>query len=1059
MALILQRFNTNNWIMKLKTIVLAFLLCGYASLLFSQEVNENPPRCISTEANEAYFNKHPEARKAHENFNKYSLAVEKNNKGFAQKSMVTVTIPVVVHVFGETQWGKTVTYEKVKNAIAIVNEDFNGLNADYNTVDPVFNGIKSKMNIKFALAKIDPDGGSTSGVVFHQEEKGFANGSGYDSEIAYYAWDNYKYMNVYIMGDTKDDGVSTNSGTAWLPDTSMSDQNIARVVYNGQYLHDNYFNKEFAQLTHEFGHWLNLYHTFNGGCDDANGDFVSDTPKEDSTGGDKGCTVGASECGNLINYENYMGYDAAAGCSKMFTQGQVTRMMIALDHPARKPLWQPENLTATGVNLTGASLVTEDRKVQEADDNNGTLSNATYDITIQEGTFALSNGTLTEGTHFTTSLPQGYSAAITVVNNKKLNVKFSGQTTNHAIANNAVGTIIFNNAAITGGTSSLNTNKVTYNFSFFDPYKIVYVDIADETATSSAVWKPFKVNAGAIENRYGAFYENADLKLETYKKALVCQSDTRNPTVIEADQIISDDSNWVNGGKYPDLHEVRSSTYTPWMGKTAYVGFQLEMYPGKTNYGWLRIRVNAEGSEITVLDYAYSTKPNGPIKAGSKELDPNTPTCTDGIQNGDETGVDCGGSCEPCNVPVTYCDSNGRSVVGEYISRVQFNTIDNSSAGSNGGYGDYTSVSTTVSKGAVDTITITPTWTGTVYNEAFSVWIDYNQDGDFEDSGEQVWSKVASNDTSASGDFTIPSNAKNGNTRMRVSMKYNGLPSPCESFSYGEVEDYTINISGSSEPTCDDGIQNGDETGIDCGGSCSPCTDNGTVVYVDIDDVTASSSDTWNFFRIEVGDDNGFGAWFSSNSVRFVTYTKNIVCEGTTSNVTLIGEEVEVGASSNFVANSNSFVISSSSYTNWNGKSGYIGFTFKVNGNTHYGWFYATVANNGLSYTISDYAYNTTPNQGLLTKRNLSTVGARVENLVKVYPNSFSAITNVDLTKLKTERFTINVYDMLGRVVYQKEYDRNPGVLRFGEAITNKGNYFMKITSKKATEVHIIVKK
>ncbi|GAA4275512.1 M43 family zinc metalloprotease [Aquimarina mytili] len=1037
---------------------MAFLLYGYASLLFGQEVNENLPRCISTEANEAYFDKHPEARKEHQNFNKYSQTVEKRNKGFAQKSMVTVTIPVVVHVFGKTQWGKTVTYEKVRNAIDIVNEDFNGLNADYNTVDPAFSAIKSKMNIKFALAKIDPNGGSTSGVVFHQEEKGFGNDSGYDSEIAYYAWDNYKYMNLYIMADLKDDGVSTRSGVGWFPNTFMSDENIARIVYNGQYLHDNYFNKEFAQLTHEFGHWLNLYHTFNGGCDDPNGDFVSDTPKEDSNAGDKGCTVGASECGNLINYENYMGYDAATGCSKMFTEGQVARMIAALDHPTRKPLWQQENLIATGVNLTGASLITENRIVQEADDNNGTLANSSYDVTILDGTFAVSSGTLTQGTHFTANLPQGYSAVITVENNKKLTVKFTGQTPNHAIANNTVGTITFTNAAITGGISSLNTNKVTYNFSFFDPYKIIYVDIPDETATSSAVWKPFTVNAGTIENRYGAFYENADLKLETYKKALVCQANTKNPTVIEADQLISDDSNWVNGGDYPDLHEVRSSTYTPWIGKTAFVGFQLEMYPGKINYGWLRIRVNASGSEITVLDYAYSTKPNGPIQAGSKELNPDTPKCDDGIQNGDETGIDCGGSCEPCNVPIVYCDSNGRSVAGEYISRVQFKTIDNSSAGSSQGYGDYTSVSTTASKGVVNTITVTPTWTGRVYNEAYSVWIDYNQDGDFEDSEEQVWSKAASNESPVRGDFTIPSNAKNGSTRMRVSMKYNGIPSSCESFSYGEVEDYTIDITGDSGSTCNDGIQNGDETGVDCGGSCSPCTDNGTVVYVDMEDATANTSNTWNFFRIEVGDDNGFGAWFSNNSVRLVTYDKNIVCEGITNNVTLIGEGVQVGPSSNFIANSNSYVVSSSSYTDWNGKSGYIGFAFKINGNTHYGWFYATVANDGLSYTILDYAYNTTPNQGLLTKRNLGVAGARAENLVKVYPNSFSRMTNVDVTKLESEGFTISVYDMLGRIIYQKEYRQNPGIFQLGETITNKGNYFMKITSKITTEVHVIVK-
>ncbi len=149
------------------------------------------------------------------------------------------------------------------------------------------------------------------------------------------------------------------------------------------------------------------------------------------------------------------------------------------------------------------------------------------------------------------------------------------------------------------------------------------------------------------------------------------------------------------------------------------------------------------------------------------------------------------------DIQLVYCDSNGNSVSDEYISNVSLGSINNSTGGSSGGYGNYTSISTNLSKGTSNTITITPTWTGTTYSEAYSVWIDLNQDGDFSDSGEQVWSKSASQDSPATGSFTIPNSATNGNTRMRVSMKYNGIPTPCESFQYGEVEDYTVNITGS----------------------------------------------------------------------------------------------------------------------------------------------------------------------------------------------------------------------------------------------------------------------
>ncbi len=159
----------------------------------------------------------------------------------------------------------------------------------------------------------------------------------------------------------------------------------------------------------------------------------------------------------------------------------------------------------------------------------------------------------------------------------------------------------------------------------------------------------------------------------------------------------------------------------------------------------------------------------------------------------------------PYGSPSSYCSSKGNSVADEYIQRVQLNTIDNSSTGG-GGYSDFTNISTDLSLGGTYTITITPKWTGTVYSEAYAVWIDYNGDGDFEDSGELVWSLSPTKNSPVSGTFTVPSSATEGSTRMRVSMKYNGIPGPCETFSYGEVEDYTVNLiagSGGNTGSCD----------------------------------------------------------------------------------------------------------------------------------------------------------------------------------------------------------------------------------------------------------------
>lgn len=144
-------------------------------------------------------------------------------------------------------------------------------------------------------------------------------------------------------------------------------------------------------------------------------------------------------------------------------------------------------------------------------------------------------------------------------------------------------------------------------------------------------------------------------------------------------------------------------------------------------------------------------------------------------------------------VTLTYCTSQGNSIADEYIGRVQIGSIDNVSGGVTG-YVDYTSLSTDLTKGDAATITITPTWTGTTYSEGYAVFIDYNQDGDFADAGETVWTKATSTATPAVGTFTVPATALSGPTRMRVSMKYNGTPTSCETFSYGQVEDYTVNL-------------------------------------------------------------------------------------------------------------------------------------------------------------------------------------------------------------------------------------------------------------------------
>jgi M6 family metalloprotease-like protein len=149
---------------------------------------------------------------------------------------------------------------------------------------------------------------------------------------------------------------------------------------------------------------------------------------------------------------------------------------------------------------------------------------------------------------------------------------------------------------------------------------------------------------------------------------------------------------------------------------------------------------------------------------------------------------------------VTYCTSNGSSIVYEWIDKVQLGTINNVTTASTGGYGNYTAQSTYLVRNTSNTIYLSCGFKSTAYSEYFKVYIDYNKDGDFADSGELVGSLTATAAaTTYSKAFTVPSTAALGTTRMRVVMSDNSASSYCGSYSYGETEDYTVNITSSKE--------------------------------------------------------------------------------------------------------------------------------------------------------------------------------------------------------------------------------------------------------------------
>ncbi|MDF7814287.1 M4 family metallopeptidase [Hymenobacter sp. YC55] len=157
-------------------------------------------------------------------------------------------------------------------------------------------------------------------------------------------------------------------------------------------------------------------------------------------------------------------------------------------------------------------------------------------------------------------------------------------------------------------------------------------------------------------------------------------------------------------------------------------------------------------------------------------------------------GAAAGGTTPPPTTS-TYCTSKGTNTSYEWIDFVGLGSISRTSS-KDAGYYDGTALGTTVTAGSAQTISFSAGFASTAYTEYWKVFIDYNQDGDFIDSGETIVNGSSASTGTLNASFTVPTTAKSGKTRLRVVMSDASATSSCGSYTYGETEDYSITISG-----------------------------------------------------------------------------------------------------------------------------------------------------------------------------------------------------------------------------------------------------------------------
>lgn len=255
-----------------------------------------------------------------------------------------IVIPVVFHILHQNG-AENISNAQIYDQIRILNRDYQKMNADTVQVVSAFKNKIADVNFEFQLARIDPYGNCTDGIVRHFTPKTNWNSSRLEDFT--YTWPADKYMNIYIVKK-----IDIAPAYTFLPGIGIPD--YADVIVSESWLVGSIGTATAANsrvLTHEIGHWFGLPHIW--GISNAPGvvcgdDGVDDTP---ITKGFVVCTPNnAKICDpNIVeNVQNYMDYTP---CKLMFTFGQAAYMKetITLGLNKRDHLVSEENLIATGI--------------------------------------------------------------------------------------------------------------------------------------------------------------------------------------------------------------------------------------------------------------------------------------------------------------------------------------------------------------------------------------------------------------------------------------------------------------------------------------------------------------------------------------------------------------------------------------------------------------------------------------------------------------------------------------------------------------------------------------
>ena len=338
---------------KLQLFTLVFSGILLSAPFAAAQKSENIIPCYTNENLDELIKKDPSLIQKRKDFDAFMVKIAEDHEAGvnveAGRSAPKI-IPVVVHVIHEGGT-ENISKEQINDQLRILNEDLRRLNADTVNTPLAFSGVAADCNIEFKLAKKDPNGNCTNGIV--RVLSPLTNGPlNRDDVKALSYWPSNRYFNIWVVKNIDAGGsAGTILGYAQFPfGAAATDGIVLRSDYTGSIETGNLSYKG-RTATHEVGHWLGLRHIWGDAT--CGNDNVNDTPKHRTT--NYGCPnfpqnsnlcVGTGPNGEM--FMDYMDYSNGT-CMNMFTDGQKA-VMDGVFGSFRANLISASNLTATGVN-------------------------------------------------------------------------------------------------------------------------------------------------------------------------------------------------------------------------------------------------------------------------------------------------------------------------------------------------------------------------------------------------------------------------------------------------------------------------------------------------------------------------------------------------------------------------------------------------------------------------------------------------------------------------------------------------------------------------------------